>query len=127
MVGPWPHRPFTFRALSKTYGQMWVRCDICRRYARLHDVDYQTKTFSCSVCGSETYFCLIEPTKEFGMHDYRLDEVEKPERHPEAVKAHRTTPTHRIERGRRTARPQDGWRTLGTESYRRWLARDGGR
>ena len=59
----------TFRALAKTYGQMWLRCDVCRRYARLklrglHDVDYRTKTFSCSVCGSEAYFCLIEPTKE---------------------------------------------------------------
>jgi hypothetical protein len=91
MVGPWPHRAFTFRALSKTYGQMWLRCDVCRRYARLklaglHDVDYRTKTFSCSVCGSEACFCLVEPTKEFGMHDYRLDEVEKPERHPEAVR-----------------------------------------
>ena len=30
-------------------------------------------------------FCLVEPTKEFGMHDYRLDEVEKPEHHPDAV------------------------------------------
>src|SRR5882757_9285665 len=50
----WPHRAFTFRALSKTYGQMWLRCDICRRYARLklaglHEVDYRTKAFSCSV------------------------------------------------------------------------------
>jgi hypothetical protein len=26
MAGPWPHRPFTFHALSKTYGQMWLRC-----------------------------------------------------------------------------------------------------
>jgi hypothetical protein len=91
MVGPWPHRAFTFRALSKTYGQMWLRCDVCRRYARLrlaglHDIDYRTKTFSCSVCGSEAYFCLVEPSREFGMHDYRLDEVEKPERHPAAIK-----------------------------------------
>jgi hypothetical protein len=91
MGGPWPHRAFTFRALSKTYGQMWLRCDVCRRYARLklaglHEVDYRTKTFSCSVCGSEAYFCLIEPTMEFGMHDYRLDEREAPERHPAATK-----------------------------------------
>ena len=91
MVGPWPHRAFTFRALSKTYGQMWIRCDVCRRYARLklawpHNVDYRTKTFSCSVCSSEAYFCLVESTKEFGMHDYRLDEREQPERHPDAVK-----------------------------------------
>jgi len=34
MVGPWQHQPYTFRALSKTYGQMWLRCDVCR-YARL--------------------------------------------------------------------------------------------
>jgi hypothetical protein len=91
MVGPWPHRAFTFRALSKTYGQMWLRCDVCRRYARLklaglHGVDYRTKTFSCSSYGSEAYFCLVEPTKEFGMHDYHLDEREQPERHPDAVK-----------------------------------------
>jgi hypothetical protein len=53
MVGPWPYRAFTFRALSKTYGQVWLRCDVCRRYARLklaglHDVDYRAKTFSRS-------------------------------------------------------------------------------
>jgi len=35
MTGPWPHRPFTFRALQKTFGPMWVRCDVCRRYAQL--------------------------------------------------------------------------------------------
>jgi hypothetical protein len=91
MVGPWPHRAFTFRALSKTYGQMWLRCDVCRRYARLrlaglHDIDYRTKTFSCSVRGSEAYFCLVEPITEYGMADYRLDEVEKPERHRDAVR-----------------------------------------
>ena len=67
---------------------MWLRCDVCRRYARLklaglHDIDYRTKTFSCSVCGSEAYFCLVEPITEYGMADYRLDEVEK---HPDAVK-----------------------------------------
>ena len=91
MVGPGPHRAFTFRALFKTYGQMWLRCDVCRRYARLklaglQNVDYRTKTFSCSVCGSEAYFCLIEPIRERGMEDYRLDERERPERHPDAIK-----------------------------------------
>ena len=48
---------------------MWLRCDIYRRYARLtlaglHDVDYRSKAFSCSLCGSEAYFCLVQPTKE---------------------------------------------------------------
>jgi hypothetical protein len=69
MVGPWPYRAFTFRALAKTYGQMWLRCDVCRRYARLklpglHDVDSRTKTFSCSRCGGEAYFCVVEPITE---------------------------------------------------------------
>jgi hypothetical protein len=31
----WPHKPYTFRALRKTFGAMWVRCDVCRRYAPL--------------------------------------------------------------------------------------------
>jgi hypothetical protein len=59
-----------------------LRCDVCHCYARLkltglHDVDYWTKTFS-SVCRSEAYFCLVEPITEYGMADYRLDEVENP-------------------------------------------------
>jgi hypothetical protein len=90
MVGPWPFKPFTFRALGKTFGQMWVRCDVCRRYARLKltgllEVDYRSKTFSCSRCGSKAYVALIEPIKGTGMGDYRLDELEAPEPHPQAV------------------------------------------
>ena len=69
---------------------MWVRCDICRRYAPLsigglQDVDYRSKTFSCSQCGSEAYLAVIEPIKEAGMQNYRLDEIEDPQRHPAAV------------------------------------------
>ena len=48
---------------------MWVRCDLCRRYAPL----------------SEAYLAVIEPIKEAGMQDYRLDAMERPERHPAAV------------------------------------------
>lgn len=63
MVSPWPFKPYTFRALTKTFGAMWLRCDVCRRHARLkltglHDIDYRTKTFSCSKCGSEAYLGL---------------------------------------------------------------------
>jgi hypothetical protein len=39
---------------------------------------------------------LVEPTKEFGMHDYRLDEVEKPERHPAATKRFSEPPRRSI-------------------------------
>ena len=90
MTGPWPYKPYTFRALQETYGPMWVRCDLCRRYAHLRltgllDVDYGTKRFSCSRCGSEAWVCLVEPVKELGMHDYRLDEIDDPQRHPDAV------------------------------------------
>jgi len=91
MVGPWPYRAYTFRALSKTYGPMWLRCDACRRYAclrlrGLHDVDYRDKTFSCSRCGAEASLCLVEPVKETGMTDYLLDVVDVPQRHPEATR-----------------------------------------
>jgi MinD superfamily P-loop ATPase len=53
---------------------MLLRCDVCRRYVRLklaglHDIDYRTKTFSCSQCGAEAYFCPVEPIKETGMED----------------------------------------------------------
>ena len=90
MTGPWPHKPFTFRALRKTFGAMWVRCDVCRRYAplsigSLQDVDYRSKTFSCSQCGSEAYLAVIEPIKEAGMQDYRLGAIERPERRPAAA------------------------------------------
>ena len=69
---------------------MWVRCDVCRRYVRLklaglRDVDYRTKSFSCSKCGAATYIAVIEPIKETGMEDYRLDEIEAPIRHPAAL------------------------------------------
>lgn len=67
MVGPWPFKPYTFRALARTLGLLLVRCDVCRRYARLQigpelrDVDYHTKTFSCSRCGADAYLCVVEP------------------------------------------------------------------
>ena len=101
MVGPWPHRAYTFRALSKTYGPIRLRCDVCRRYARLnlaslYDVDSQTKTFTCSQCGAEAYFCVIEPIKDRGMGDYRLDERGAPERHSAATKRLIEPPRHPI-------------------------------
>jgi len=40
----------------------------------------RTKTFNCSRCGSEAYFCVVEP-----MEDYRLDEVEEAAHHPKAI------------------------------------------
>jgi hypothetical protein len=86
----WPHKPYTFRALRKTFGALWVRCDVCRRYAALsigglQEVDYRSKTFSCSQCGSEVYLAVIELIKEAGMQDYRLDAIERPEPNPTDV------------------------------------------
>jgi hypothetical protein len=68
---------------------------VCRCYGRLHlgglhDVDYRTKTFSCSVCGSDAYLCLAEPNKETSMEDYLLDECEKPRNFRGREAAHRT-------------------------------------
>src|SRR5262245_42390571 len=67
------------------------------KLAGLHEVDYRTKTFSCSRCGAAAYLCLMEPTKETGMEDYRLDEQSEPKRHPAAVKR-LTQPVRRAER-----------------------------
>jgi hypothetical protein len=91
MVGPFRGVPYSFGALRKTFGPLWVRCDVCRRYARLllrdlRDVDYRTKTFSCSICGADGAMALEEPCKDAGMEDYRLDQRVDPKHHPAAVR-----------------------------------------
>jgi hypothetical protein len=55
---------------------MWLRGDVCRRYARLnpaglHDVDCRTRTFSCSRWGGEACFCRVESITAHGMADDR--------------------------------------------------------
>jgi hypothetical protein len=32
MKPPWLDKPFTFRALQRTFGPMWLRCDLCGRF-----------------------------------------------------------------------------------------------
>ena len=91
MVGPFRGVPYSFGALRKTFGPLWIRCDVCRRYARLflrelRDVDYRTKSFSCSICGADGAMALDEPCKDTGMEDYRLDQRVDPQHHPAAVK-----------------------------------------
>jgi hypothetical protein len=90
MVGPFPGVPYSFGALRQTYGPLFVRCDVCRRYARLYlaeirDTDYRTKTFSCCRCGTDGALAITEPNTESGMTDYQLDQVEGPQHHPAAV------------------------------------------
>lgn len=76
MVGAWPAKPYTFRGLKACFGQMWVRCDACRRFAVLRvgerylDADYRKVHFSCSKCGGEGATCVIHPHKD-GYADYR--------------------------------------------------------
>ena len=36
MVGRFRGVPFSFGALREIYGPLFVRCDVCRRYARLY-------------------------------------------------------------------------------------------
>jgi hypothetical protein len=62
MVGPFRGVPYGFGALREIYGPLFVRCDVCRRYARLYLADTET-----------------------GMTDYRLDQVEGPQHHPGAL------------------------------------------
>ena len=69
MVGP-----YSFDALRETYGPLFVRCDVCGRYARLYlveirDTDSRTKTFSCCRCGSDGALAITEPSTETGMTD----------------------------------------------------------
>jgi hypothetical protein len=90
MVGPFPGVPYSFGALRQTYGPLFVRCDVCRRYARLYlaeirDTDYCTKTFSCCRCGADGALAIAEPNTETGMTDYQLDQVEGPKHHPSAL------------------------------------------
>ncbi len=33
MVGPFNGVPYSFGALRQTFGPLYVRCDVCRRYA----------------------------------------------------------------------------------------------
>jgi hypothetical protein len=35
MVGPFTGVPYSYGALRQTFGPLFVRCDVCRRYARL--------------------------------------------------------------------------------------------
>jgi hypothetical protein len=105
MVGAWPFRAYTFRALRKSFGPMWLRCDVCRRYAPLvlgglQDCDYRSKTFSCVRCGAAGSLCIVEPSKETGMTDYRLDPCAAPVRHPAAEA--------RLRRGRQPPVPLSG-------------------
>ena len=65
-------------------------CELAARLWRalcggLQAVDYRSKTFSCSQCGSEASLAAIAPIKEAGMQDYRVDAIKRPERHPPAV------------------------------------------
>jgi hypothetical protein len=89
MVDRFPGKPFSFGALRKIFGPLYLRCDICRRFALLQlgarDVDYRTKRFSCCVCGEEAWLTVTDPRTERGMGDYRLDQREQPERHPRTV------------------------------------------
>ena len=62
----------------------------------LRNVDYRTKTFSCSICGCDGAMALNEPCKDTGMEDYRLDQRVDPQHHPAAVK--RLTDPRRLRR-----------------------------
>jgi hypothetical protein len=50
MVDPFKGVPYSFGALRKTFGRLYVRCDVCRRFAllqlgrnELRNVDSRTK------------------------------------------------------------------------------------
>jgi hypothetical protein len=51
--------------------------------------------FSCPQCGSEAYLALIEPIKEAGMQDYRLDQREDPADSSSSAMFFRSSPNNR--------------------------------
>jgi hypothetical protein len=120
MVDPFQGVPYSFGALHKTFGRLYLRCDLCRRFAllqlgpkKLRDVDSRTKRFSCSMCGAEAWLTVTNPTTELGMEDYRLDQREDPERHPAAVDrllGQRQRPTVNHSGGELPGRKVDGRR-----------------
>jgi hypothetical protein len=69
---------------------MWLRCDVCRRFALLTlppgylHRDYRTVSFGCSVCGGIATHTITHPHSETGMGDYREEIRERPPRHPAA-------------------------------------------
>jgi hypothetical protein len=78
--------PIASARFASLRAPLWVRSDVCRRYARLHlgklrDVDFRTETFSCSICGADGAMALEEPCKDSGMEDYRLDQRVDPQHH----------------------------------------------
>lgn len=79
MVGPNPHRLFSFAELRAfARGPLWVRCDRCRRFKRLHsrpiaDRDWRTTRFKCTACGGPGYVAIERPDTEQGREDYRLE------------------------------------------------------
>src|SRR5262245_7674848 len=88
MVDRFKGIPYSFGALRETFGPLYMRCHLCRRFAllqlgphKLRDVDSRTRRFSCSKCGAEAWLTVTNPTTERGMEDYRLDQREDPQRH----------------------------------------------
>lgn len=68
MVGPWPHRPGTLRALQTILkGACYIVCRTCERYAPLsaerEDLDrsYEPCPFVCSRCGSRAEIRMEAP------------------------------------------------------------------
>jgi hypothetical protein len=55
-------------------------------FRKLRDVNYRTKTFSCSICGADGALALEEPFRDSGMEDYRLEQRVDAQHHPAVVK-----------------------------------------
>jgi len=92
MVERFPGKPFSFGALRKTFGPLYLRCDICRRFALLQLGGARAarrglphQTLQLLGLWRRTWLTVTDPRTERGMSDYRLDQREQPERHPRTV------------------------------------------
>lgn len=101
MVGPWPHRPGTLRALITILkGSCHIICRPCRRYAPLsaerEDLDRKADPcpFRCSQCGARAAIVLDVPAG-FTLSEaaLRVREPKLPDKVPPPPMGPRHTPT----------------------------------
>lgn len=66
MVGPWNEQPYTFRALRKTFGMMWLCCDVCRSSAHV-SAGYLDRYYRNVSCDYKKRPCQQKPRQgKFG-------------------------------------------------------------
>jgi hypothetical protein len=85
MVGPNPHKPYSYAEAIAMFGTVYVVCWHCMRYAvfdraKHGDRDTRRTTFSCVLCGGNGH-----STQEMPPSHVREDTRADPKHHPKAL------------------------------------------